>query len=111
MLLISLTQTLAAQRIFGAAERDMLIREAGVASLAHTCCGFIGRDLASIAEMLLASIVLTFTYWPLSSSFVSGSDLFAIGFALIYAVWGFSHILAIAFNRQVALIASVLVSF
>jgi hypothetical protein len=111
MLLISMTQAFASQRIFGCAERDMMIREAGVSSVAHTCCAFFGRDLASIAEMLIAATALTFTFWPLSSSFVSGSDLFAIGFSLIYAVWGYGHIMAIVFNRQVAMITAVIVSF
>jgi len=105
-LLVSLTQSFAAQRIFGTFERDLIIREAGVSSLAQTCCAFLGRDLASIAEMLINATVVTLAYWPLSASFVSGSDLFAISFALIYAVWGFSHIVAIVFNRQVAMIAS-----
>mmetsp|Transcript_135912 Transcript_135912/g.264498 ORF Transcript_135912/g.264498 Transcript_135912/m.264498 type:complete len:301 (+) Transcript_135912:1-903(+) len=111
ILISSLMQSVSAQRIFGGSERDMALREAGVFSLAQTFYSFVGRDLASIVEILMAAGCFTLIYWPMTPSFMSGSDMFAIAFALFYAIWGMNHILAIALNQQAAMVLGVVTCF
>lgn len=110
-LLLCLAQSVAAQRIFGGEDRQMTHREAGVCSLGQIVFGFIGKDLASLVEIVLAAMCFTLTYWPQSASFVHGSDLFAIGFATLYCIWGLNHIWAIAFSPHSAMLLAVIVSF
>jgi len=110
-LLLCLAQSVASQRVFGGEERQMAWREASVCSLSQIVSSFIGKDVASLVEMGLAALCFTLVYWPLVQQYASGGDIFAIGFAFLYAVWGVNHIWAIAFPPQTAMIFCVVTSF
>ncbi|OLQ05532.1 hypothetical protein AK812_SmicGene11267 [Symbiodinium microadriaticum] len=49
-----MTEGVAAQRVFGGRERFVVWREAGVGTNTFLC--FLGRDIAALAEVLLASL-------------------------------------------------------
>jgi len=107
LLLLCLTQGIAAQRVFGGEDRQVAHREGGVCSLQQVLCGFVGKDLASLVEILLYSLVVTFFYFPLASNLASVSDFFTMIFSAIYCIWGMNHIWAISFQRQSAAVLGV----
>merc|ERR1712043_76292 len=111
LLLLVLAQSVAAQHLFGGEERAMMWREAAVSSLSQTLFSFIGRDIASLAELALTAVSFSLVYWPISHTYVSCSDTFAIGFGVLYAVWGMNHIWAISCPSHTAMLVAVIVSF
>lgn len=110
-LLLCLTQSVAAQRIFGGEEKSVASREASVCSLAQVVFSFVGKDMASLVEMGLSAACFALTYWPLVQTNASGGDVFAIGFACLYCIWGMNHIFAIAFPQHTAVLVAVIISF
>lgn len=111
LLLLCLVQTITSSRIFGGEESTIAGREAGVSSLPQVLYAFVGKDMASLVEIGLAAACFTLTYWPLVESNASGGDIFSIGFALTYCVWGVSHIWAVVCPSNVAFIMGVVMSF
>lgn len=111
LLLLCLAQSVAAQRLFGGEERTMAWREASVCSPSQVLYSFIGKDMASLVEIALAAMCFTLVYWPIGHTYASGSDLFAIGFACLYAIWGLNHIWAIAMPQHAAMLLAVVMSF
>lgn len=111
LLLISLGQSVAAQRIFGGDERKIAWREASVSSLSQVLYSFIGKDTASLVEIAFSAVCCALLYLPTSNSFASGGDLFSIFFAFQYAVWGLNHMLAIAMPTNSAMLLGVIGSF
>lgn len=111
LMLLCLTQSIGAQRLFGGAERHVALREASVTSLSQVLYGFIGKDVVGLVEMFLAAMVYTLTYWPLATTYASVTDFFAIGFATLYCIWGMNHIFAIAFPGNTAMLLAVTTSF
>jgi len=108
---LALAQSIAAQRLFGGEERSMGYREASVLSPSQALLSFIGKDLASLVEIALATLTFTLTFLPMVATYASYADLYAIGFACIYAVWGMSHIIAIVLPSHSAILVAVVMSF
>merc|ERR1711870_206833 len=104
MLLLCLTQSSAAQRIFGHEDREIAWREASVMSLKQLLFSFVGKDLASLGEIMFSAMCFTCVYWPRSGTFASGADVFAMAFGLLYANWGLNHIWAILFPPNSSMI-------
>jgi len=111
LLLLCLAQSAAAQRTFGGEERLVAGREAGVCSLRQVLLGFVGKDLASLAEILLATLCYCMAFWPEAHTFASGPDLFAIGFACLYCIWGLNFIWSVLFPPHVAMLFGVTCAF
>jgi len=110
-LVIVLAQSVAAQHVFGGEERSVAWREASVCSLPQTLFSFIGQDLASLVEISFSALCFTLLYWPISGTLVSCGALFEIMFATLYAVWGLSHIWAVAFTSHIAMLTAVVIAF
>jgi len=98
-------------RLFGGEERQVAWREASVSSLSHVLFTFIGKDISSLVEITLAAVVFTLAHWPLAHSFASGTDLFEVGFGIIYCIWGLNHFLAIVCPPSVGMLVAVILSF
>jgi len=111
LLLLALTQGIAAQRIFGGEERRMTYREGAVHSLSQVMFAFVGKDIASLVEIVLSAAVFTLIFIPIANTFASSFGLFSLGFALLYAVWGMSHIWAIICPANSAALVAVVASF
>lgn len=106
---MSLVQGVAAQRVFGANERFVSWREAGVGM--NTIVYFLGKDLASLVEIYFGAAVFSTVYWPLSGLQSSQHTVFWCSFAFNYAVWGLGFIWSIMFEPSAAQIITVVTSF
>ncbi|CAK0855900.1 unnamed protein product [Prorocentrum cordatum] len=109
--LVFLLQLVPAQRVFGLEERKVAWREASVTSLSQVAFSFVGKDLASLAEIFFHAASFTLTFLPLAQTFASGAEVFSVAFALIYCVWGIIHIAAIVFTAQKATMCGVVLGF
>jgi len=111
LLLLCLAQCVAAQRYFGGEEREVAMREASLSSLSQVLFTFVGKDVASLVEIFLSAAVFTLTFWPDSKTYAHGTDVFETGFALLYCLWGFNHILAIMFRQSIAMQMGIISAF
>jgi hypothetical protein len=106
---LMLTQGVAAQRIFGGAERCVGWRESSVG--VNMVFYFAGRDLAALVDILLGSMVFCLVYWAMGPLQVSSLTMLESSFAFIYATWGLSYIWSVALEPAAAQMVSVVVSF
>jgi ABC-type multidrug transport system ATPase subunit len=107
--IFSLTQGVAAQKVFGGAERVVAWREAGVG--VNSIMYFSGRDLAAVVDMLFMSVAFAVFYWPLSAGHFSLHAMVWSTFAYTYAVWGLNFAISIAFDPSAANMISVVSAF
>jgi len=109
LFLLMLVQGVAAQRVFGGAERVVAWREAAVGN--NMLLYFLGKDLASFIQIYFASAVFACVYWPLCPLQVSYHTMLWLSFAFNYAVWGMSYIWSIALEPSTAQMVAVIMSF
>jgi len=109
LFLLMLTQGVAAQRVLGGNTRYVVWREAGTAGNSALC--FIGRDLASMIETLLAAIIFTSIYWTWGPLLSSHHTVFWTSWALVYAVFGLNYIWSVLLSPDTAQMMAVVTAF
>lgn len=111
LLLLCLAQSVAAQRVFAGEERQVAYREAAVCSLNQVLWSFVGKDLASLLEISIGTMCFTLTFWPNANTFASVFDVYAIGFACLYSIWGLNYIFSIVCPPSTAMLFAVAACF
>lgn len=109
LFLASLLQGVAAQRVFGGAERAVGWREAG--SSVRMVFYFIGRDLTALVEVLLGAVTFSMLYWPFGPLLVSFQGMLWVSFALIYVVFGMNYVFSVLLPAQSAQMMAVIAAF
>jgi len=106
---LMLTQGVAAQRVLGGNTRYVVWREAGAAGNTALC--FLGRDLASMLEVLMAAVIFTAIYWTWGPLLSSHHTVFWTSWALVYAVFGLNYIWSVLLSPDTAQMMAVVAAF
>lgn len=109
LLFLMLSSGVAAQRVFGGAERVVAWREAGVnVKMSYY---FIGRDVVSLVEVCMFATVFTSIYWWGGPLFIDFRELLWASFAFIYAAFGYGFLWSILLDSSTAQMVAISTSF